>query len=125
MRVYEGHIYFTTAGEVYRQKLTPGQLVPTAPVELVLKHGYRQQVRSYEHIAKPITFDDKGHLYVPFGAPGDACQDRNRQPGAPGAMPCGQLDMARRRLAVRRAPPESDREGRHAATRPASAAWSR
>ena len=114
MRVYEGYIYFTTAGEVYRQKLTPGQLVPTAPVELVLKHGYRQQVRSYEHIAKPITFDDKGHLYVPFGAPGDACQDRNRQPGAPGAMPCGQLEwhsgvwqFDARRL-------ESDREGRQA-----------
>ena len=92
MRVYEGHIYFTTAGEVYRQKLGPGQLVPTAPVELVLKHGYRQPGRSYEHIAKPITFDDTGHLYVPFGAPGDVCQDRNRQPGAPGAMPCGQLE---------------------------------
>jgi glucose/arabinose dehydrogenase/mono/diheme cytochrome c family protein len=92
MRVYEGHIYFTTAGEVYRQKLVPGQLVPDTPVELVLKHNYRQPGRSYEHIAKPITFDDQGHLYVPFGAPGDVCQDRNRQPGAPGAMPCGQLE---------------------------------
>ena len=92
MRLYEGHIYFTTAGEVYRQKLVPGQLVPTAPVELVLKHGYRESGRSYEHIAKPITFDEKGHLYVPFGAPGDACQDKNRQPGAPGADPCGQLE---------------------------------
>ncbi len=29
---------------------------------------------------------------MPFGAPGDACQDRNRQPGAPGADPCGQLE---------------------------------
>lgn len=93
MRLYEGHIYFTTAGEVYRQKLTPGQLVPSTPVELVMKHGYRQGGRSYEHIAKPITFDDSGHLYVPFGAPGDVCQDRNRQPGAPGATPCGQLEM--------------------------------
>ena len=93
MRLHDGYIYFTTAGEVYRVKLTPGQLVPTAPVELVMKHGYKQQGRSYEHIAKPIAFDDKGHLYVPFGAPGDVCQDRNRQPGAPGAMPCGQLDM--------------------------------
>jgi glucose/arabinose dehydrogenase/mono/diheme cytochrome c family protein len=92
MRLYEGHIYFTTAGEVYRQKLVPGQLVPATPVELVLKHDYRAQRRSYEHIAKPIAFDEKGHLYVPFGAPGDVCQDRNRQPGAPGAMPCGQLE---------------------------------
>ena len=89
MRLYEGHIYFTTAGEVYRQKLVPGQLVPTTPVETVVKHGFR---RPYQHIAKPITFDDQGHLYLPFGAPGDVCQDRNRQPGAPGAMPCGQLE---------------------------------
>ena len=92
MRLYEGHIYFTTAGEVYRQKLVPGQLVPTTPVELVLKHGYKESGRSYEHIAKPISFDEQGHLYVPFGAPGDACQDKNRQPGAPGADPCGQLE---------------------------------
>ncbi len=91
LRLYEGHIYFSTAGEVYRQKLTPGQLVPTSPVELVLKHHYKQDGTSYEHIAKPITFDDRGHLYVPFGAPGDVCQDNNRQPGAPGADPCGQL----------------------------------
>jgi glucose/arabinose dehydrogenase len=88
MRLYEGHIYFTTAGEVYRQRLVPGRLVPDTPVELVLRHGF---TRPYEHIAKPIAFDDDGHLYVPFGAPGDVCQERNRQPGAPGAMPCPQL----------------------------------
>ena len=113
MRVYEGHIYFTTAGEVYRQKLVPGQLVPDTPVELVLKHNYRQPGRSYEHIAKPITFDDKGHLYVPFGAPGDVCQDRNRQPGAPGRDAVRPTRMAQRRLAVRRPEARSDREGRH------------
>lgn len=92
MRVYDGHIYFSTAGEVYRQQLTPGVLVPATPVETILTHNYRQPGRSYEHIAKPIAFDESGHLYVPFGAPGDACQDKNRQPGAPGADPCGQLD---------------------------------
>jgi glucose/arabinose dehydrogenase len=92
MRVYEGHIYFSTAGEVYRQQLQPGRLVPQTPVELILKHHYKQEGRSYEHIAKPITFDGRGHLYVPFGAPGDVCQDKNRQPGAPGADPCGQLE---------------------------------
>ncbi len=60
---------------------------------MILKHNYRQPGRSYEHIAKPIAFDEAGHLYVPFGAPGDTCQDKNRQPGAPGADPCGQLEM--------------------------------
>ena len=93
LRIFEDHLYFATAGEEYRQKLQAGTLVPTTPVEMILKHNYRQPGRSYEHIAKPIAFDDAGHLYVPFGAPGDACQDRNRQPGAPGADPCGQLEM--------------------------------
>ncbi|BCS35129.1 hypothetical protein TBR22_A43550 [Luteitalea sp. TBR-22] len=92
MRIHEGHIYFSTAGEVYRQKLVPGRLVPDTPVELILKHNYKAEGRSYEHIAKPIAFDESGHLYVPFGAPGDSCQDKNRQPGAPGADPCGQLE---------------------------------
>ena len=29
MRIHDGHLYFTTAGEVYRQKIVPGRLVPT------------------------------------------------------------------------------------------------
>lgn len=91
LRLFDGHLYWSTAGEVYRQKLVPGTLDPGTPVELILKHNYKQEGRSYEHIAKPIAFDEAGHLYVPFGAPGDVCQDKNRQPGAPGADPCGQL----------------------------------
>ena len=31
MRIHDGYLYFTTAGEVYRQKIVPGQLVPTGP----------------------------------------------------------------------------------------------
>lgn len=91
MRIQDGHIYFSTAGEVYRQKLTPGTLVPDAPVETILKHGYKSLPR-YEHIAKAIAFDDRGHLYVPFGAPGDSCQAQNRRPGAPGQDPCPELE---------------------------------
>jgi glucose/arabinose dehydrogenase len=94
MRIYNGYIYFTTAGEVYRQKLTPGELVPKSPVELILKDDYRNDVHGAEHIAKPITFDDSGHIYVQFGAPGDMCQGmgHERVPGAPGLDPCPQLE---------------------------------
>ena len=93
MRIHAGHIYFSTAGDVYRQRLTPGRLVPTAPVETVLHHEYKKDLRSYEHIAKPIAFDDKGHMFVPFGAPGDSCQEQNRRPESPGRQPCGELEM--------------------------------
>jgi glucose/arabinose dehydrogenase/mono/diheme cytochrome c family protein len=92
MRIHAGHIYFTTAGEVYRQRITPGQLVPSTPVETVLRHDYKKNLRSYEHIAKPIAFDGKGHMFVPFGAPGDSCQEQNRRPESPGRQPCPELD---------------------------------
>jgi glucose/arabinose dehydrogenase/mono/diheme cytochrome c family protein len=91
MRIHDGHLYFTTAGEVFRQKLTPGRLVPDTPVELVLTHDTKR-VATYEHVAMPVTFDNDGHMYVPFGAPGDVCQEFNRRPGAPGLDPCPELE---------------------------------
>lgn len=91
MRIYNGHIYFTTTGTVYRNKLVPGQLLPDTTTEAVVIDDYRSRPYGTEHIAKPITFDDKGHIYVPFGAPGDVCQVENRVPGSPGQFPCPQL----------------------------------
>jgi glucose/arabinose dehydrogenase/mono/diheme cytochrome c family protein len=94
MRIYNGYIYFSTTGVVYRSKLIPGQLLPdTAAEAIVIDDAYRQNPRGTEHITKPITFDDNGHLYVPFGAPGDVCQVENRTPGSPGMLPCPQLDI--------------------------------
>jgi glucose/arabinose dehydrogenase len=92
MRIYNGYIYFATAGEVYRMKLTDDDLVPDSKVELVMKDDYRNDPHKYEHIAKPITFDNSGHMYVQFGAPGDVCQLMDRIPGAPGQDPCPQLE---------------------------------
>jgi len=94
MRIHNGYIYYSTTGVVYRSKLIPGQLLPdTAAEPIVIDDAYRAKPRGTEHITKPITFDDKGHLYVPFGAPGDACQVENRTPGSPGMLPCPQLDI--------------------------------
>jgi len=89
MRVYNGYIYFSTELVVYRQKLTPGKLIPEGAIEVVLtddhKHG------RHEHIAKPVTFDGEGNMYVPFGAPSNACQESNRTPNSPGVDPCPML----------------------------------
>ncbi len=91
MRIHDGYLYFSTAGEVYRQRIDPGRLVPDSPVELILKHDYKA-VRPYEHVAKPIAFDGSGHMFVPFGAPGDSCQEANRRPSSPGRDPCPELE---------------------------------
>src|SRR5690606_1705022 len=92
MRIYKDYLYFTTAGEVYRTKLSPGKLIPDGEVELVLTDDYKNAPLGYEHIAKPLAFDDEGHMYVSFGSPGDVCQEFNRKPGAPGLEPCPELE---------------------------------
>ena len=91
MRLYKGFMYFSTAGEVFRIKMVPGQLVQDAEPELVIKDDYRNDPHGFEHIAKPITFDDDGHLYLQYGSPGDVCQELNRVPGEPGEYPCSEL----------------------------------
>ena len=92
MRIYKGYLYFSTAGRVIRQRLIPGQLIPEQDYEVILTDDYKNAEHGYEHIAKPITFDQEGNIYVPFGAPGDVCQELNRRPGAPGQDPCPQLE---------------------------------
>lgn len=73
MRIYNDHIYFSTKGTVYRQKLTPDKLVPETKIELVLTDNYKT-----EHIGKSLAFDDGGHMYVNFGSISNNCQVDNR-----------------------------------------------
>ncbi|MEQ6121957.1 c-type cytochrome [Reichenbachiella sp. MALMAid0571] len=92
MRIYQGYLYFSTAGRVMRHKLAPGKLIPEDEAEVMLTDDYRNSKHGASHYAKPITFDDEGHMYIPFGSPGDVCQLENRKPGAPGQDPCPQLE---------------------------------
>ena len=92
MRIYNGYLYFSTAGEVYRYKMDPSGLLPIGESELILSDDYKNAEYGYEHIAKPIAFDNEGHMYVAFGSPGDVCQEFNRKPGSPGMYPCPQLE---------------------------------
>lgn len=94
MRIYNDYLYFSTSDKVMRQKLTAGKLVPEGEAEVILTDDYRNSKYGYSHIAKPITFDNEWHLYVPFGSPGDICQpdSLNRKPGAMGMDPCPELE---------------------------------
>jgi glucose/arabinose dehydrogenase len=85
--IHDGYLYFATPTEVLRYKLTPGQLVPTSPPELVVG-GFPEQ---HEHSAKTFAFDSAGHIYVNVGAPSNACQRVDRQRGSPGIRPCPYL----------------------------------
>lgn len=91
MRIYKDYLYFSTGGTVYRNKLTPGKLVPESKIETVLIDDYENDIHGHEHIGKPLAFDDEGHMYVPFGAPSDVCQVTNRTPGLLAQDPCPEL----------------------------------
>ncbi len=94
MRIHDGYLYYASELVIYRNKLTPGKLIPESATEVVLTE---QDTRgSHWHITKPIAFDDNGHMYVPFGAPSNACQDLIRTPGGTpgfaGLDPCPELE---------------------------------
>ncbi|WP_198440092.1 PQQ-dependent sugar dehydrogenase [Pareuzebyella sediminis] len=90
MRIYNGYIYYSSDLVVYRQKLKKGTLIPEGDIEIVLTDDHEHG--KHEHIGKPIAFDNKGHMYVPFGAPSNACQQPKRTPNSPGLDPCPQLE---------------------------------
>nr|WP_298791967.1 c-type cytochrome [uncultured Allomuricauda sp.] len=91
MRIYNGYLYFSSELVVYRYKLKPGTLVPEGEMEIVFTDDHPHG--KHEHIGKPLAFDDEGHMYIPFGAPSNACQSPKRTPGAPGLDPCPQLEQ--------------------------------
>jgi glucose/arabinose dehydrogenase len=92
MRIYNGYLYFSSTGDVFRCKLRQGELLPEKESELILHDDYRNDPHGFNHTAKPVTFDDRGNMYVPFGSPSDVCQQFDRIPESPGQNPCPQLD---------------------------------
>ncbi len=92
MRIHNGYLYFSSTGEVYRCKLKPGELLPDTSLEMILTDDYLHDPHGFNHTAKPLTFDDKGNMYVPFGSPSDVCQEMDRIPESPGQNPCPQLE---------------------------------
>lgn len=90
MRIYNGYLYHSSDLVVYRYKLKPGTMIPDGDMEIVLTDDHEHG--KHEHIGKPIAFDNKGNMYVPFGAPSNACQEPKRTPYAAGMDPCPQLE---------------------------------
>ena len=90
MRIHGDYLYFSTELAIYRYALASEALVPEGEREVVLTDDHAHGL--HEHITKPIAFDDQGFMYVPFGAPSNACQEPKRTPGASGLDPCPQLE---------------------------------
>ena len=83
-----GYLYVAKFHSVERYKMTPGELTPAGPPEIVVSGLPGVE----EHGDKGIAFDRRGSLYVNIGAPSNACQPKNRRPKVPGQDPCPLLE---------------------------------
>lgn len=96
MRIHNGYLYFSSELVVYRQKLTPPQLLPDSELEVIVIDHHPMQW----HNAKSLAFDNDGNIYVTFSAPTNVCEDWNSIQyfsGGPtadvkGFSPCPQLN---------------------------------
>ncbi len=100
MRIHNGYLYFSSELVVYRQKLTPSELIPEGKPEIMVVDDYPLQW----HNAKSLAFDNEGGMYVTFSAPTNVCEDwtpealekysksGNSTEGIKGQYPCQQLN---------------------------------
>lgn len=93
--IHNGYLYTSTVTQVLRNKLKDGELVPTSKTEVVLTDDNKDVEKNW-HTTKPLAFDNKGYMYVPFGSPSDAGQDIDKYgpvgiPGGKGLDPSPEL----------------------------------
>jgi len=86
--IHDGYLYYSSNTAVFRQKLTPGELAPSGPVETVI-HDLPDRMTGGrpQHEAKGFAFDNEGHIYVECGSPSNALGNPDRSPNAVGASP--------------------------------------
>jgi glucose/arabinose dehydrogenase/cytochrome c553 len=96
MTIHNGYLYTSTVTQVLRTKLTPGKLIPENKTDVMLTDVDSNVAHNW-HTTKPVAFDKKGNMYVPFGTPTDAGQDITKYgpvglPGGAGLQPVPDLE---------------------------------
>jgi glucose/arabinose dehydrogenase len=81
--IHGGWLYYSSDDAVFRQKLVPGELVPTGEVETIVKGLPNRR----QHAAKSFAFGGDGMLYVEVGSPSNALGVPDRAKGAKGEDP--------------------------------------
>ena len=77
---HDGWLYHSSRTAVYRYKYTPGELVPSGPMETVIHDLPAEK----DHDAKAFAFDDQGRMIVEVGSPYNVFSDGDRRLGAKG-----------------------------------------
>ena len=80
---HDGWLYHSSRTAVYRQKYTPGELVPAGETQTIVARLPAEK----DHDAKAFAFDDQGHMLVEVGSPYNVYSNPDRQLGAKGMDP--------------------------------------
>ncbi len=86
--IYNNYLYASSDTSVYRYKLTNGKVMATTPGEPIVTGLTLQR----QHASKSFAISPDGKLFVNFGAPSNACQEKDRQKGSKGQDPCPILE---------------------------------
>ncbi len=88
MAIQNGYLYASSDTSVYRYKMTNGLVADGTPAEpLVIGLKLERQ-----HGSKSLAVSPDGRLFVNFGAPSNACQEKDRTAGSKGMDPCPLLE---------------------------------
>lgn len=88
MAIANGYLYASSDTSVYRYPIKNSVVDETAQPETIVTGLTFQRA----HASKSLAFDDQGKMYVNFGAPSNACQERDRVKGSPAQNPCPLLE---------------------------------
>lgn len=77
---HDGYLYHSSRTAVYRYKYTPGELVPSSPLETIVKDLPAEK----DHDAKSFGFDASGRMIVEVGSPFNVYAEGDRRKGAKG-----------------------------------------
>ncbi len=86
--IYNNYLYASSDTSVYRYKLTNGMVAADAQPEPIVINLTLQR----QHAGKSLALSPDGKLFVNFGAPSNACQEKDRQRGSKGQTPCPLLE---------------------------------
>jgi len=86
--LYNGMLYAEEGNKIVRYRLPSGGMAPSAAAETIVSG----LPLTGDHPMHPFAIDTGGTLYMNSGSATNACQVRNRVPGAPGHKPCTELE---------------------------------
>jgi glucose/arabinose dehydrogenase len=89
IQIHGDWLYASDNVAIYRYALKKGELVPSGARQTVVS-GFPME---RQHADKTFAIDGKGRLFVNVGAPSNSCQEKDRQAGSLGRMPCPILDQ--------------------------------